>query len=66
MQKFGQFCMCVEALRIQEINALFNSMKTLIIVLEFAMYSLELEKKNSTLFFFHNVSGNSAVFFYLA
>jgi hypothetical protein len=28
---------------IQEVKPLFNSMKTLIIVLEFAMFSLELE-----------------------
>jgi hypothetical protein len=37
--------MCVEALWIQEIKSLFNVMKSLIIVLEFAMYSLELEIK---------------------
>jgi hypothetical protein len=29
--------MCIEALWIQEIKPMFNSMKTLIIVLEFAM-----------------------------
>jgi hypothetical protein len=39
---FGQFCMFAEALWIQELKSLFNSMKTLIIALEFAMYSLEL------------------------
>jgi hypothetical protein len=33
--------MYAEALWIQEIKSLFNSMKTLKIVLEFAMYSLE-------------------------
>jgi hypothetical protein len=32
----GQFCMCTEALWIQEIQLLFNSMKILIIVFEFA------------------------------
>jgi hypothetical protein len=35
--------MYADALWIQEIKSLFNSMKTLIIVLEFAIYSLELE-----------------------
>jgi hypothetical protein len=45
MQRYGLFCMCAEALWIQEIKSLFNSMKTLIIVLEFAMYSHELEIK---------------------
>jgi hypothetical protein len=44
-QRYGQFCMCAEALWIQEIKPLFNSMKTLIIVFEFSMYSLELEIK---------------------
>jgi hypothetical protein len=54
--------MCTEALWIHEVKALFNSMKILIIVFEFAMYSLEFEiklKKKikfisdlSTLFFF--------------
>jgi hypothetical protein len=34
----GQFCMCTEALWIQEIKPLFNSMKILIIVFEFAMH----------------------------
>jgi hypothetical protein len=69
MQRYGQFCMCAEALWIQEIKSLFNSMKTLMIVLEFAMYSLELEIKLKKkkhyfrptypgVFFFHNVSGN--------
>jgi hypothetical protein len=37
--------MCVEALWIQEIRPLFNAMKTLIIVPECAMCSLELEIK---------------------
>jgi hypothetical protein len=37
--------MCTEALWIPEIKPLFNSMKTLIIVFEFAMYLLELEIK---------------------
>jgi hypothetical protein len=45
MQRHGQFCMFAEALRIQKIKSLFNSMKILIIVLEFAMYLLELEIK---------------------
>jgi hypothetical protein len=38
---------CVQRLdlRIQEIKPLFNSMKILVIVFEFAMYSLELEIK---------------------
>jgi hypothetical protein len=68
--------MCAEALWIQEIKPLFNSMKTLIIVLEFAMYSLELEmklKKRIEIYFrptypifFHNVSRNTAFFFNLA
>jgi hypothetical protein len=76
MQRYGQFCMCAEVLWIQEIKSLFNSMKTLIIVLEFAMYSLELEikflrKRNLfptylPYFLFHNVSGNTAFFFNLA
>jgi hypothetical protein len=47
-------------------------MKILIIVFEFAMYSLELDIKLKiklfptylTLFFFHNVSGNSEFFLY--
>jgi hypothetical protein len=50
VQIYGQFCMCTEALWIQEIKPLFNSKKILIIVLEFGMYSLELEtifKKNN-------------------
>jgi hypothetical protein len=50
VQRYGQFCMCTEAPWIQEIKPLLNSMKILIIVFEFAMYSLELEitfkKKN--------------------
>jgi hypothetical protein len=37
--------MCAEALWIQEIKPLFNSMKIFTIVFEFAMYSLELEIK---------------------
>jgi hypothetical protein len=37
--------MCAEALWTLEIKPLFNSMKTLIIVFGFAMYSLELEIK---------------------
>jgi hypothetical protein len=69
----GQFCMCTEALWIQEIKPLFNSMKILIIVLEFAMCSLKLEIKlkkkinfwpSTTLFFFHNVNGNTTFFLY--
>jgi hypothetical protein len=53
-------------------NPLFNSVKILIIMFEFAMYSLELEIKLKkkiklisdlpTLFFFHNVSGNTTFF----
>jgi hypothetical protein len=43
MQRYRQFCMCAKALWIQEMKSMFNSMKILIIVLEFAMYSLELE-----------------------
>jgi hypothetical protein len=35
--------MCTEVLWVQEIKPLFNSMKSLIIVFEFAMYSHELE-----------------------
>jgi hypothetical protein len=38
--------MCAEALWIQKIKPLFNSVKTLIIAFEFAMYSLELGTKN--------------------
>jgi hypothetical protein len=37
--------MCTGAIWIQEIKLLFNAMKILIIVFEFAMYSLELEIK---------------------
>jgi hypothetical protein len=37
--------MCAEALWIQEIKPLFNSMKTLIILFEFAMRSLELKQE---------------------
>jgi hypothetical protein len=40
VQRYGQFCM---PLWIQEIKPLFNSMKIVIIVVEFAMYSLEFE-----------------------
>jgi hypothetical protein len=63
-----QIKMCAKALWIQEIKSLFDSMKTLIIVLEFAMCSIELEihfnKNYLPFFFFHNVSGlNTAVFF---
>jgi hypothetical protein len=67
--------MCAEALWIQGIKQLFNSMKTLIIVLEFAMYSLELKIKFKkklfisdlpTLFFVHNVSGNIAFLAHLS
>jgi hypothetical protein len=57
----------------QEIKPLFNSMKTLIIVLELAMYSLELEMKfkqkikfiseHLPYFFFH-ASGNAAFFLF--
>jgi hypothetical protein len=74
MQRYGQFCMCAEALWIQEIKSFFNSMKTLRIVLEhveFAMYSLELEIKTNRIYFrptypifFHNVSGNTAFFLF--
>jgi hypothetical protein len=62
--------MCTEALWMP----LFNSMKILIIVFEFAfaMYSLELETKLKkimisdlpTLFFPHNVSGNTTLVLY--
>jgi hypothetical protein len=62
VQRYGQFCMYTEALWIQEIKPLFNSMKILIIVFEFAMYLLALEIKlkkkikfisdQPTLFFF--------------
>jgi hypothetical protein len=72
MQRYWQFCMCAEALWMQEINALFNSMKTPIIVLKFAMYSLELKIKLKKInyfrptypifFIFHNISGNTAFF----
>jgi hypothetical protein len=64
--------MCTEALWIQEIKPLFKLMKILIIVFEFAMHSLELEIKFKkkifisdlpTLFFFHNVSGNTFFLF---
>jgi hypothetical protein len=69
----GSSTYSTEALWIQEIKPLFNSMKILIIVIEFAMYSLELEiklKKNKIYFrptypiFFHNVSGNTTFFLY--
>jgi predicted AAA+ superfamily ATPase len=66
--------MCTEALWIQEIKHLFHTLKILVIVFEFAMYSLELEikfKKKSKIYFrptypifFHNVSGNTAFFLY--
>jgi hypothetical protein len=45
MQRYGHFCMCAEALWVQEMKLLFNSMKILVIVFEFANYSLELEIK---------------------
>jgi hypothetical protein len=41
----GSSACVAEALWIQERKPLINSMKTLIIVLEFAMYSFELETK---------------------
>jgi hypothetical protein len=43
MQRYGQFSICAEALWMQEINLLFNSMKNLIIMFEFAMYLLALK-----------------------
>jgi hypothetical protein len=72
VQRYGQFCMCAEALWIQEIKPLFNSMKTLINVLEIAMYALELEIKFKKKifptylpYFFHIVRGNTSFFFFL-
>jgi hypothetical protein len=58
------------AIWIQEVKPLFNSMKILIIVFEFAIHSLELEikfKKNyfrpTYPIFSHKVSGNTTFFF---
>jgi hypothetical protein len=65
--------MCTEALWIQEIKPLLNSMKILMNEFEFAMYSLELEikfkKKYNSFptylpYFFHNVSENTTFFLY--
>jgi hypothetical protein len=66
-------CEQIKALLTSEIKPLFNSIKTLIIVFEFAMYSLELEIKFKnkikiisdlpTLFFFHNIMFTVSIFF---
>jgi hypothetical protein len=45
VQRYGQFCICAKALWMQEIKPLFNSLKTLIVVFEFAMYLLALKIK---------------------
>jgi hypothetical protein len=67
--------MCTEALWIQEIKSLFNSMKILIIVFEFAMYSLELEIKlkkkikfisNLPTLFFSTTLAETQIFFCMA
>ena len=65
--------MCTEALWIlwiQEIKPLFNSIKTLIYVFEFAIYSLELEMNLEKIFptylphfFFHAMLAESHFFF---
>jgi hypothetical protein len=64
--------MYTEALWIQEIKPLFNSIKILIIVFEFAMYLLELEIKKKNYFrptypiLLYNVTGNTIFFFCMA
>ena len=73
MQRYEQMCMCTEALWIlwiQEIKPLFNSIKTLIYVFEFAIYSLELEMNLEKIFptylphfFFHAMLAESHFFF---